>query len=63
MQGKKAPRTGASNPLPRPHNPGKGLPYELMKAGQGPGESDVPASARRIVRNCTARVKLPRAKK
>lgn len=59
MQGKKAPKTNARG-LPRPYLPGKSLPYELNKAGQGPGESDVPAEARRIVRNCCNRVPLRR---
>jgi hypothetical protein len=62
MQGKKAPKTGATSPLPSPYVPGKSMPYERSKPGQGPGESDVPAEARRIVRNCTKRIKLPRAR-
>ncbi len=60
MEGPKPGKTGARRTAPRPTNPNKRLPYELMKPGQGPGESDVPAEARRIVRNCTNRVKLPR---
>ena len=59
---KKAPKTGATSPLPRPYVPGKSMPYEKMKPGQGPGESDVPASARNIVRNCCKRIKLPRGR-
>jgi hypothetical protein len=36
------------------------MPYEQMKPGQGPGESDVPAAARTLVRNLTKRMKLPK---
>lgn len=62
MQGPKAPKTGATSPLPRPYVPGKSMPYERMKPGQGPGESDVPSGARNLVRNLTNRIKLPRAR-
>ena len=63
MMGPKPGPTGARKTTPRPTNPNKTLPYSLDKPGQGPGESDVPAEARRIVRNVTNRVPLPRARK
>jgi hypothetical protein len=63
MQGPKAPKTGATSPLPRPHRPDKWLPYEMSKPGQGPGESEVPTGTRRMVRNLTRRIVLPGGKK
>lgn len=62
MQGKKAPATRASG-LPRPHRMDKTMPYERPSQGQGLGESDVPAGARRIVQAQTRQIRLPRSRR
>jgi hypothetical protein len=61
MQGKKAPMTGARG-LPRPYVPGKSMPYEMSKPGQGPGESPTPPGIARALRSLFRHMPLPRSR-
>jgi len=54
----KAPKTGAGG-LPRPHQ-ARQTTKEIMKAGQGPGETPMPPGVGKYVRGLTRQIKLPR---
>lgn len=62
MRGPRAPNTPARNVAPRAFDRNKHLPYELVKGGQGPGETPTPPGVRRVVQAQTRRIRLPKGR-